>query len=203
MDSSTYQSLNDHIELQVKIGYNSREDIIASAIEMFKEDFEDNFLLRRLALRLTDSSLATHYIAQRTWNHVTDCDKLDEAFAELDRLGIVARQNYTCCQTCGHTEIGYELGKTSVHRQVRGYVFFHQGDSEQIIGTDNLYLAYGAVMPDGRGGTDEASVAVGHEVVRVLKKHGLAVEWNGLIQKRIRIKDIHWQRRRLPISLSE
>lgn len=165
---------------------------------MFRDDSEDRQELRRLASRLTDSALAAHYTEQRTWNHVTDCDKLDEAFAELDRLGIVARQNYTCCQTCGHTEMGYETGKTAVHRRVRGYVFFHQQDSKHVANSDNLYLAYGSLS-----GSDEEAVAVAHEVVSVLKKHGLKIEWNGRITKRIRIKDIHWQRRRLPLTLTE
>lgn len=195
MDSSLYQTLDDHIRLQVKVGYDSRDEIIAAAVDMFDEDFDDKQELRRLATRLTDSALAAHYTEQRTWACETDCDKLDEAFAELDRLGIVARQNFACCQTCGHTEIDYEIGKTVVHRRVHGYVFFHGQDSEHVANNDSLYLAYGSVSCN-----DDDSVAVGHEIVAVLKKHGLVVEWNGLIQKRIRIKDIRWQRRRVPYA---
>lgn len=198
MDNSIQQSVQDHIELQVKVGYDSREQIIASAEVMFEDAIEDRQELRRLAARLTDSALAAHFSAQRTWSHETDCDKLDEAFAELDRNGIVARQNWTCCQTCGHTEIAYELGRTAVHRRVRGYVFFHQQDSEHVAHEDNLYLAYGSL----NGGDDEA-VAVAREVAATLRRYGLTIEWNGLIQKRICIRDIHWQRRRLPESLNE
>jgi Arc/MetJ-type ribon-helix-helix transcriptional regulator len=196
MDSSLQQSLADEIGLQVKAGYSSRAEIIEAAIDMYNDEAEDHHQLRRLVAQLTDSALAVHYAEQRTWEHVTDCDKLDEAFAELDRNGIVARQNFACCQTCGHTEISYELGKTSVHRRVRGYAFFHQQDSETVASTDNLYLAYGAFNQ----GDDEA-LAVAWEVVRTLRQHGLSVEWNGKISKRIRIKDIHWQRRRLSESL--
>lgn len=196
MENSILQSLEDEIRLQVKVGYGSREEIIEAAADMFNESFEDHQELRRLAVRLTESALAEHYIEQRTWVYETDCDKLDEAFAELDRNGIVARQNYTCCQTCGHTEINYELGKTSVHRRVRGYVFFHQQDAEHVATSDNLYLAYGTLA-----GTDDDAVAIAHEVVSVLRRFGLAVEWNGMIHKRIGIKEIHWQRRRLPSSL--
>lgn len=196
MDNSIHQSLEDHIQLEVKMGYANREEIIEAAADMFRDDFGDRHELRRLAARLTESSLAAHAIEQRGWIHETDCDKLDEAFAELDRNGIVARQNYTCCQTCGHTEIGYELGKTSVHRRVRGYVFFHHGDTENVVNADHLYLAYGSLNQG-----DEEVLAVAHEAVAVLRKHGFTVEWNGRIEKRIGIKGIRWQRRRLPYFL--
>jgi hypothetical protein len=193
MDNSIHQSLDDHIRLEVKIGYASRDEIIETAADMFRDNFEDRQLLRRLAARLTESALTEHYTEQRTWSHETDCDRLDEAFAELDRIGIVARQNWTCCQTCGHTDIAYETGKTSVHRRVYGYVFFHHGDAENVVNADHLYLAYGSVL----NRSDEEAVAVAREVVVVLKKYGFTVEWNGLIQKRIGIKNIRWQRRRL------
>jgi hypothetical protein len=198
MDNSIHQSLDDHIRLEVKIGYANREDIIEAAVDMFRDDVEDRHELRRLATRLTESALVEHYTEQRTWTGETDCDKLDEAFAELDRNGIVARQNWTCCQACGHTDIAYETGKTSVHRRVYGYVFFHHGDAENVVNADHLYLAYGSVL----NRSDDEAVAVAHEVVAVLRKHGFTVEWNGLIQKRIGIKNIRWQRRRLPEALA-
>lgn len=194
MDNSFHQSLEDHIRLEVKMGYASREEIIESVQDVFTEAVEDRQELRRQAVRLTDILLAEHLAAQRTWDHVTDCDKLDEVFAELDRMGIVARQNWTCCQTCGHTEIAYETGKTSVHRRVRGYVFFHHQDAEHVAAAGLLYLAYGSVL----NRSDAEAVAVAHEVVAVLKQHGFTVEWNGMIHKRICITGIHWQRRRLP-----
>ncbi|MDQ7027115.1 MAG: hypothetical protein Q9P01_21875 [Anaerolineae bacterium] len=138
------------------------------------------------------------YEAQKTWTHETDCDKLDEVFAELDRQGIVARQNFTCCQTCGHTEIGYEIDDAMEYRVVRGYVFFHQQDTEHVIATDKLYLAYGSV--DGK---EEDSVDIGYEVLAALRRARLSVDWNGMIHKRICIQDIQWQRRRLPEAILE
>lgn len=196
MNQELNTALHDHIALSVKMGYDSREDIIESAVDFLRDEYEDVVELRRLAARLTDSHLAQHDAEQRTWTHVTDNDKLDEAFAELDRSGIVARQHFTCCQTCGHTEISYEIGRTTVYRTVRGYVFFHSGDTDHVLGNDVLYLAYGT--PNG---TDDDGVQIGHEVVAVLRRYGLSVEWNGLIQKRIGIKNIHWQRRRLSPAL--
>lgn len=195
MNKELNTALHDHITLSVKMGFDDRANIIEAAVDYLRDEYDDVHELRRLAARLTDSALARHTAEQRTWTHETDCDKLDEAFAELDRNGIVARQHFTCCQTCGHTEIGYEIGKATVHRTVRGYVFFHAQDTESVIETDKLYLAYGTPNDNA----DDA-VQIAHEVVATLRRYGLSVEWNGLIQKRICIKNIHWQRRRLTLD---
>ena len=189
--------LHDFINLQVKAAFETREDIIESAVDYLRDDY-GSYLVRHEAAKITDELLHIHYEAQRTWTHETDCDKLDEAFAELDRKGIVARQNFTCCQTCGHTEIGYEIDDALEYRPVRGYVFFHKQDTEHVVETDRLYLAYGAV--DGK---EDDSIEIGYEVLAVLRRAGLSVEWNGMIQKRICIKNIHWMRRRLPEAILE
>ena len=47
--------------------------------------------------------------AQATWPAETDCDRLDKAFADLEQHGIVARQNFSDCGTCGVAEIPAEI----------------------------------------------------------------------------------------------
>jgi hypothetical protein len=195
MDKMT-KTLRDFIALQVKAAFDDRDTIIEAAVDLLFDDSHDVVLLRNKAIQLTDELLAQHYETQKAWTHETDCDRLDEAFAELDRNGIIARQNFTCCQTCGHSEIGSEIDDTMEHRPVSGYVFYHEQDTEHVAEHNTLFLAYGSI-----DGTEDNSVAIGHEVVAALKRAGLSVEWNGMIQKRICIRDIQWQRRRLPESL--
>ncbi|MDA1358631.1 hypothetical protein O1R50_03300 [Glycomyces luteolus] len=120
---------------------------------------------------------------QATWG-VTDCDRLTEAFAELDRGGIVAREHFACCQRCGTTEIWDEAGP-----EHRGYVFFHMQDTETA-GDGVLYLAYGS-----RSNLTEETVAVGHEVVQVLQAHGFQTSWDGSEATRVRITDLEWRKR--------
>lgn len=196
-----FKMLYQHINLLVRVGYDNREDIIENTVDLFRDDvliLDDDVTtdaenLRPHVVKITDDLLKAHLETQRFWNFETDCDKLDDAFAELDRSGIVARQNFTCCQTCGHTEIEDEIMDAQEYRRIRGYVFFHQQDSESAAETDCLHLAYGTPDHD-----EDGSVVIGHEIVTTLRKHKLAVEWNGTIQKRIKIKELHWQRRRLP-----
>jgi len=66
---------------------------------------------------------------QRNWPDITDADRLAAAFASLESEGIIARMNFTCCQTCGFAEIGDEVpdGQT-----MSGFVFFHEQDAERL-----------------------------------------------------------------------
>ena len=149
------------------------------------------------ATRLTDRMLARHFALQHSWLDETDCDRLEEAFAELDRHGIVARQNFACCQSCGHAEIWEAIDDTMQYRPVLGYVFFHQQDTDNAVQGGYLYLAYGAV-----DGSSSKSLRVGHEVVAALQRAGLPVEWSGDLNKRICIPNLDWRRRRLPPQMS-
>ncbi|MEM9952075.1 MAG: hypothetical protein AAF846_10765 [Chloroflexota bacterium] len=187
----TINELRDVIDLDVKAGYDSREQIIANAIDMLMGEYSHEWLEEQ-ATQLTDDALRLHMEDQVLWKHSTDCDKLDEAFAELDRHGIVARQHFTCCQTCGHSEISDEIKATQQYRPVRGYVFFHWQDTESAVQSEYLYLAYGAV-----NGKESASEWVASEVVAALQRAGLEAEWNGSVRSRICIRNLVWQRRRV------
>ena len=62
----------------------------------------------------------------------------------LEAAGIVARQNFTCCKTCGFYEINGEMEAARAQgRVVRGYVFFHMQDTERAAKGGDLALAYG------------------------------------------------------------
>lgn len=192
------RDLRSVIDLEVKAGFASRNEIIELALDTLLDDYDYSIdYIVEEATRLTDRLLALHLAQQMTWLDATDCDRLEEAFAELDRHGIVARQNFACCQSCGHAEIWEAIDATTQFRPVWGYVFFHQQDTDNVVNGNYLYLAYGAV--DGRSAN---SLRIGHEVVAALERAGLRAEWNGDLNKRICIPTLEWQRRRLPPSMS-
>lgn len=186
----TINELRDVIDLDVKGGYESREQIINNALDFLMGEYDPEWIEEQ-SEKLTDDALNQQYDEQKHWKHVTDCDKLDEAFAELDRHGIVARQHFTCCQTCGHSEISQEIKKTEKHRPVQGYVFFHWQDTESAVRSEYLYLAYGSVS-----GKESESEQIASQIVATLARAGLDAEWNGSVRSRICIRNINWQRRR-------
>lgn len=141
--------------------------------------------------RAIGEALDTFLREQKTWPRLTDCDRLDRAFEILERGGIVARQNYWCCQTCGSAAIHDEmLSAAEDGEPVRGYVFYHEQDTEGAAGYGQLYLAYGSFS-----GEDSDSVAIGKELVIHLEEVGLEPRWGGKLDERISV-DVDWKRRR-------
>jgi hypothetical protein len=75
--------------------------------------------------------------------------------------------------------------------KVRGYTFFHMQDTDSATVGYGLFLNYGAVEEGER-----PALAVAHEVVDALQRHGLKAEWDGNWSKRIRLP-LDWKRRLL------
>jgi len=161
-------------------GYLSFEDM-AQALEDMSE--ADPPITRAQAREILAPMWREHVAAQADWG-VTDCDRLTAAFAELDAGGIVAREHFACCQNCGVSEIWAEADPDD-----RGYVFFHMQDTESA-GDGVLYLAYGS-----RSNLAAETVAVGHDVVKVLQARGFRTNWDGSEGTRIQITDLEWQKR--------
>jgi hypothetical protein len=186
-----FDDLYDYIRLQVAAGFAPVEAITEDAVEAFVETSTEVTALRNAARAIADQALTDHRADQAAWSAPTDCDRIDAAFAELELAGIVARQHFSCCGTCGADEIHDEIHIAAASgRQTRGFTFFHVQDTEQAIAGESLYLSYGSATKN-----KAESVAIGHEVVAALGRHGLSPSWNGKIVHRIALP-VTWQRRR-------
>jgi hypothetical protein len=186
-----FDDLHEFIRVQVAAGYTAPAEIVEEAVELFTDVAFDVAGLRAAAQAVTDQAVAAHTAEQSEWPALTDCDRLDAAFAELDRAGIVARQHFSCCGTCGSHDIHGEVERArKAGTATRGFTFFHVQDTEHAVNGESLYLSYGSVSKD-KG----ESVAIGHEVFDVLSRHGFSPVWNGKIAHRIGLP-LRWQRRR-------
>lgn len=131
-------------------------------------------------------------------------NKLDLAFADLERQKIIARQDWTCCGTCGIAEIGNDVEDVSAWR---GYVFFHTQDTNQLIENHSTYLNYGifwanhvteaefhAMSQDERQAFYErACVALMSEVVvPTFERHGIVVDWDNDFGQRMLLGGVDW-----------
>ncbi|MEJ3745597.1 hypothetical protein WEI85_20185 [Actinomycetes bacterium KLBMP 9797] len=110
---------------------------------------------------------------------------LDLAFDDLNAAGIVARQDFTCCGTCGAAEIEDEADDS---RHWRGYVFYHQQDTPGLADEGSVYLSYGVFPPDSM----DVREFVNTEVVPRLTARGLDVEWNTDLGTRILVRGAQW-----------
>jgi hypothetical protein len=184
------EELKRFVQREVAAGFLTSGEIVQSAVEMFADDLDED-RSRPVAERYTREAVATHLQSQANWPPVTDCDRLDDAFAELESRGIVSRQNFSCCGNCGVAEIGDEMQSgRAAGRPVRGYTFFHMQDTESATEGYGLFLNYGSVEKG-----DAATVGIGREIVAVLQRHGLETDWDGNGSRRIQVS-LDWKRRR-------
>lgn len=183
------EDIRRQVELDVAGGFVTRDEILQTAIDVFEGE-ADPALVRAESQRALDAALAARAMDQASWPETTDCDRLDAAFAALEAEGVISRQNFSCCGTCGSTEIWDEIDTArAAGRPANGYAFYHQQDTESAIEGYGLHLNYGA-YEEG----PEAAVAIGHQIVNRLEEHGLHTDWDGRIERRIGVS-LDWKRR--------
>lgn len=184
------KELRDYIVQCVREGFDPPDEIPQRVLDYYELDADDEALAARVE-KLVASALQRHYTAQKSWPEVTDCDRLDRAFWLLEKDGIVARQNFTCCQTCGHYEIEDEVAGAAKRRKVRGYTFFHTQDTERAAAGEGLFLAYGSTA-----GSEAATIDVARHIVAAIERAGLKADWDGSTATRIFVK-LKWKKRRI------
>lgn len=188
--SEGVDELRGWLSAEVAAGFHDADEISEAAGDYF-EGTLDADVVQAGTERLLPQLLAAHAREQQAWPAVTDNDRLEAAFGELEDAGIVCRENFTCCNNCGSTEIWAEVEDArEVHPGVRGYIFYHMQDTERAVAGGGIYLSYGAVSD-----AKDAPLAIARDVVSTLTRHGLRTEWSGDAGQRIRV-DLDWKRRR-------
>ncbi|MEU8086101.1 hypothetical protein AB0B57_21140 [Micromonospora sp. NPDC049101] len=191
------EQIRDHVRRQVALAELPAAAIVAATMEYLADEADPTEIQAR-AWPVVTEELSAHLAAQAQWPEITDNDRLTAAFRTLSTAGVVARENFSCCQTCGTTEIGAEIPQG---RTARGYAFYHQQDAENGVDDSGVHVAYGLF---GQPTTAD----IGAEVVAALRAEGLTVHWDGSTGTRIRVS-LTWQRRRvgrlaaLPVTVDD
>ncbi|WP_017571798.1 DUF6891 domain-containing protein [Nocardiopsis halotolerans] len=140
-----------------------------------------------------EQALTDHAHRQRRWPSRIDGDRLTRAFRALDESGIMAREEFFCCEPCARDELDNELllrnSPGSPDAPVRGYAFYHRRDAARAFAEGTLTVRFGASHPI-------RLAAVGEEVAEALRAHGLTVDWDGDPDGDLRVR-MDWKRRRL------
>ncbi|MFI5931927.1 DUF6891 domain-containing protein [Actinoplanes sp. NPDC051494] len=184
------QSATEYARTEVARGLLTCAMIVSGTAEYLHGQGEHTDLYA-LAWEIVPRELAAHLAAQQEWPARTDSDRLTDAFNALDLAGIVAREDFACCQSCGTNEIGAEAGKETV---ARGYVFYHMQDAERAAQGGTLWLAYGSF--DAQADDAQADDAqIGEEIAAALRAEGLEVDWTGDAGQRLHVR-LRWAKRR-------
>ena len=180
-----------YISREIASGYASPDEALETAIDVMSDDV-DVGILRSTGPEILSEELAAQLKKQEKWPEITDCDRLDSVFNALEEKGIVSRQNFSCCGTCGAAEIWDEIeASQNAGKTVRGYTFFHMQDTESAVEGGGLYLNYGSSdAEEGEG----ACVSIGNEIQRELEAHDLKTSWDGTLSTRISVS-LDWKRK--------
>lgn len=194
MEVSLYEDPLLAARMLVDSGFYSAED----AFEVLTEEmFAPGEIHLEWAKSTIDELFRVKLDDQKNWPNVTDCDRLDKAFDEMNSSGIIALQNAGMTQSEGWSDArsAYRSqgGKAS---GIDGYCFYHGQDLQGVVIRNVLYLAFGAVNQDKVDG-----IAVGKRIVSILKSHQFEVEWNESFDERIEIRNIDWKRRSDPATI--
>lgn len=129
---------------------------------------------------------------------------LSAAFAALNDYGVVARQNFMCCMSCGLDAISGEVESSA---EWDGYAFYHSQDAERLVETGSTYVAFGvflrrylpideikAMSPAERDAfADEKAEALARSViVPTFEMYGIDVEWDGSAGSRMALHDVDY-----------
>ncbi|WP_036922558.1 DUF6891 domain-containing protein [Propionicicella superfundia] len=171
-------------------------------LELYEEEFRDWHVSEESGRAAFAAVLDARRQQQSAWPDVRSA--LTAAFSELGSLGVVARENFSCCGNCGTDEI---WGERDGAGTARGYVFYHMQDADRLIEDRQTYVNYGvfldAWMPEDewnaltdaqQGETYErlTTALMVDEVFPVLERHGVEVIWNRDLGTRILLGDVDY-----------
>jgi hypothetical protein len=102
---------------------------------------------------------------------------INKAFKKIRELGIIAKQRWYCCSSCGHGAMSEEFNGA--------YLFYHEQDYEILKETGVVYLAHGS------NDEDTCLHCMFQDVMKILKDCGLKPAWNYQNDTRIKITEPH------------
>lgn len=200
----TPSDLYNQVLFLVRSGLASKKEVFDTIRDCCQSSDNAELRAEEPKVRGYAAGLLSQYEAEeRTWTERTVNDRIDAAFEELDRSGIIALQNAGWTQTMGWEDAHERYAqRKSQGAPARGAVFFHGQDTESGMEGHGLYLALGAFTGDGEDDS-AATERIGHEIVEVLRAHGVACEWNGSSRQRIHIPPFPWRKRRSTLPPEE
>jgi len=197
LSAEAESGLRDALWREVLLGCTDPDDMLESLEEELSGWGIDDATAEAAAQAVVRARSAQ----QARWADEVTVSNLLAAFEDLAGIGVVARDHFSCCGTCASSEIWDERDDS---RTWRGYVYFHQQDTESLIEERSTYIGYGAfldawlpeaewvALPDDQKDARYADIVRGlmeGEVFPLLRRHGIAVTWDGDLGRRILLEN--------------
>jgi hypothetical protein len=174
----------------VRGGFEPAERIVEILCE---EAYEPGEVDRAEVESVTSEELAILAREQASWPEITDCDRLTDAFRDLNRKGVIALENAGYTQSDGIDDVREAYEELPRKSGVIGYCFYHGQDLERAVAGEGLLLSFGPIDP-ALEETD--GPRIGRLVVEELALNDLKADWDGSFKSRINIPVLDWKKRR-------
>lgn len=177
----------EYIQRYVRYGFYRRAEVE----RIVGEDVFSGAIPRKRIREMVKAEVERQRAEQQSWPAVTDCDRLDQVFASLEKEGVLALHNAGLTPSEGIAEMSdryHQAGGAA--SDIVGYCFYHRQDMEYVLETGMLSLAFGDIKGDNHRG-----VKIGERIRDSLEAAGFEVAWNGSIKDKLTIKGFRWQRR--------
>ncbi|MFE7772427.1 DUF6891 domain-containing protein [Streptomyces sp. NPDC057445] len=184
LDPGDREQLEERVRELLIGGYGTRGQLAETA-EEYLVDGDHRPVSPEQARQLVDRLWLERVAEQGGWEGETDPERITRAFDALEARGITARENFTCCRSCGLSEIG-----AAGSPDARGFVYFHMQCTDSAAAGHGLMLLYG-----GFDGSAETTAVIGREVVAALADVELATEWDGDPGQAITVTSLDWRKR--------
>ncbi|MHA7632507.1 DUF6891 domain-containing protein [Corallococcus sp. M7] len=165
-------------------------------------DHLDDDRVRREVMKQFARVVHARVEEEKQWPEVIEADRLEAAFDDLKRDGIVTRMGATDTLSGGWTYVR-EDAHAWEERGLKpwGAAFFHGQDIDHALKGNPLHIAFGSL---DEGEVPEKDAAVGQAVVNALRKYDFAPRWNGSETTRIELRPAFtWRRRRSRVDTPE
>jgi hypothetical protein len=179
------------IATMVRAGYLTASEIVDSVVDAG----EDDDLPAEDQLTAIVEAMMQHRRQELAHGGRSSYERLRRAFEKMQENGLLARENYWCCQTCALSAISAEI-EEGIERgePLRGYVLFHSQDTDCAVEDGVLFLRYGGVTTEPARTAPMAAKEIGGEIVALLRRADFRPEWSGSPEDVIHLP-IEWDKR--------
>lgn len=184
MDNELIEEINYEIQLLIKSGFYSKEEIL--------ELIEDEFIEENISLDKIENFVSKNYADLDIPNQDSiDFTKLENVFNQLTGLNEIITIHNAGYDLEDGVQDAFEL---FVHMRnnnysPKGFCFYSFEDIEIAIEEETLSLVFGDFESD-----EKKALKIGNTIVEALESNGFTVNWDNSLDSPIEITQFIWEK---------
>jgi hypothetical protein len=187
MNKEITEDIIVEVSILINSGFYNQNEIL--------EIIEEQFIDEDISLTDTKSIISDKFDekieTEKSWEEITDFDKLKSCFDQLNKNNIIAIHNagYTVDEGVHDSfEVFHHLQTKDI--SPKGFCFYHFQDIEYALESPLLNIAFGDF-----NNKKKKSLEIGKIIANVLEDNGFSLNWNEDLNMPIEINPFIWKKR--------